>query len=155
MKVLLIILLAFVLFVSGCTQNEITKKYKYTDLEFQEPSGWDKVFPLKQTLSDGQTIGPDDILFVKNNKAIYITRGGSLEEFLEKAREHSEVKTENRSIGKYNGVWFSIESKSESFMMEGFSFEKKGESYFITVSTNDVLSEDDVNTFTNIVESIN
>jgi len=99
MKIKLIpIFLAMIIILSGCTQADQTKKYKYLEIEFEEPTGWEKSYPFKGTLADGQVVGPDDVLFTKNNLAIMVTSGGSLDELSEKAKEKATFEIEDKTF---------------------------------------------------------
>ena len=159
MKKLVPIFLAMIIVISGCTQStqpEQRTKYKYLEIDFEEPTGWEKSYPFKGTLADGQVVGPDDVLFTKNNLAIMVTSGGSLDELSEKAKGKATFEIEDKTIGKLYGKKFSIKTQEEGgFYLDGFTFERNNVKYFITIFSNETLTEESSRIFNKLIESVN
>ena len=174
MKKILPILIAIVI-ISGCTQTEQpiknnqpntsladpikieqNTKYRYLDVFFKEPVGWEKIFPYKTTFVDGSIVGPDDVIFSRNNIVIMVTSGGNLNNIENYAKNNGNIAIKDKVIGEINGKLFTVymEERYESLSMEGFTFDKSGQTYFITLFSNKTIKQEDRNTFNKLLQSI-
>ncbi len=159
MKKLIFVLLVAVLIVSGCSQQQEPKtdipKYKYLDIQFEEPAGWTKTYPYKDALPNGTVLGPDDVIYGKDEVAISVTSGGNLDELLKKSKERASVTSEDKTVGKLAGKFFKISSDGEKIFMEGFSFNKNNRDYFVAIISQKPIDENNKAVFTRLIESIN
>ena len=93
-------MLTILVVISGCTQ-EGAKEYKYNNITLQEPRGWEKSTVFTVVTSNGQKMGPDDILFTNGEKGIFVSSSGNLDSVINVSKDIAETTVEDKTIGKY------------------------------------------------------
>ena len=136
------------------TQQTEQGIYTYKDIQFTEPHGWSKSFPFKTTLPDGKIIGPDDVMFSNGERVISVSSGGNLDSVLDDAKDVAETDKRETTIGDIHGEEFDITYPKEDFYLQGFTFKKKNEEYFILLIGRKPIDDTAISVFYDLIISI-